>query len=64
MRYARRGMSLALNIEGNMPVITTILPWERELLLPIVTRLLDDALRGEHGASEDDHEDAAEKEEE
>jgi hypothetical protein len=56
-------MSLTLNIEGNMPVITDVLPWERELLLPIVTKLLDEVLRSDHGAGEDDHEETAKDEE-
>jgi hypothetical protein len=39
-------------VESNIPTITGVLVWERELLLAIVERLLEDTLAGLEQAAE------------
>ncbi len=53
---------MAVVVESDLPQIDGLLPWERELLLPIVQRLVDEALAAsppeEQTAGDHDAEDA------
>ena len=42
-RAPRRARAQVI-VTSDMPTITGVLPWERDLLLPIVERLIDDVL--------------------
>jgi hypothetical protein len=52
----RRKPRICIQITSDLPTATSMAPWERELLLPVVMGLLDDVLGGhEHEVSSDDH---------
>ena len=49
-RRRRRKKPKTLAITSNLAVANKIAPWERELLLPFVTRLVEDVVRASDGA--------------
>ena len=49
---ARKPNHLTVNSDLDEP--TTLLPWERELLVPVVDRLLQDLIVGSESTEDDD----------
>ena len=43
-RRLRRRREIVLKLDGNLPDYSGLMPWERELLIPVVTQVLEEVL--------------------
>ena len=49
-----RGREIALKVRSNLPDLRGLLPWERELLMPVVDTLLEKLATEDHTRDDED----------